>query len=168
MFIIKAKKKKNDLLNKIMLLSKIRTELINDRIAKDICKENNVDEDFLFGVCIKFDDLDVSAKTVDSEIILNNKLIEKSFDIVMRYVIHELVHAIQHCENGGKNKKNNKSKDYLDNPDEVDAFKKQVLYQAENNGNDSAKKYVDGLLEYHDIDGDEKKEKEKELMEEVD
>lgn len=168
MFIIKAKKKKNDLLDKIMLLSKIRAELINDGIAKDICKENNIDEDFLFGVCIKFDDLDVSAKTVDSEIILNNKLIEKSFDIVMRYVIHELVHAIQHCEDSGKNKKNNKSKNYLDNPDEVEAFKKQVLYEAENNGNDSAKKYVDGLLEYHDIDGDEKKEKEKELMEEVD
>lgn len=168
MFIIKAKKKKNDLLDKIMLLSKIRAELINDGIAKDICKENNIDEDFLFGVCIKFDDLDVSAKTVDSEIILNNKLIEKSFDVIMRYVIHELVHAIQHCENEDKKTKKRKNKDYLDNESEIEAFQKQILYQSENNGDSSAEEYVDELLEYHKIKGDKAEKKKEELMEEVD
>ena len=109
MFIVVAKKKEKGLFKKIMLLSKIRAELINDSIAKDICKENSVDKEFLKGVPITFDDIDVAAKTVDSEIILNTKLIKKPFDVIMRYVIHELVHAIQHCETNGKSSKQDKS-----------------------------------------------------------
>lgn len=168
MFIVRAKKKEKNLLQKIMLLSKVRTELMNDSIAKDICKENDIDEEFLAGVPIRFDKLDVSAKTINSEIILNTKLMEKSFDIIMRYVIHELVHAIQHSERNGKRKKEDKSADYLDKESEIEAFQKQVLYESEVNGEKSAEKYVDGLLDYHDIEGKEGKEKKRELMEEVD
>ena len=168
MFIVRAKKKEKNLLQKIMLLSKIRTELINDSIAKDICKENDIDEEFLAGVPITFDELDVSAKTINSEIILNTKLMEKSFDIIMRYVIHELVHAIQHSERNGKSKKEDESADYLDKESEIEAFQKQVLYESEVNGEESAEKYVDGLLDYHDIEGKEGEEKKRELMEEVD
>lgn len=168
MFIVRAKKKENKYLDTIMLLSKIRTELINDSIAKDICEENNVDDKFLAGVCIKFDDLEVSAKTINSEIILNKKLMEKSFDVIMRYVIHELVHAIQHCmKQNKKDKKGDQENHYLDNADEVDAFQKQVLYQSENNGEKSAEKYVDELLDYHEISGENAEKKKKELMEEV-
>ena len=165
MFIVTAKKKEENLLNNIMLLSKIRTELMNDKIAKDICKENEVDDDFLKGVPIRFDDLDVSAKTINSNIILNKKLIEKSFHMIMRYVIHELVHAIQHCDSHKKEDKNDKAVDYLDNKDEVDAFQKQILYDSVVSGKGAAEDYVDGLLDYHDIDGDEAEEKKEELME---
>ena len=168
MFIVVAKKKEKGLFKKIMLLSKIRAELINDSIAKDICKENSVDKEFLKGVPITFDDIDVAAKTVDSEIILNTKLIKKPFDVIMRYVIHELVHAIQHCETNGKSSKQDKSEDYLDKETEVEAFQQQIRYESKVNGEESAKEYVDGLLDYHGIDGKRGDKKKEELMEEVD
>lgn len=168
MFIVMAKKTKKGLLQKIMLLSKVRAELINDSIAKDICKENDVDKDFLKGVPITFKDIDVAAKTIDSEIILNTKLIKKPFDIVMRYVIHELVHAIQHCKANGKSSKKDKSEDYLDKKTEVEAFQQQIRYESKVNGEESAEEYVEGLLDYHGMDGKRGDKKKEELMEEVD
>ena len=168
MFIVKAKKKEKTLFKKIVLLSKIRASLLNDSIAKDICKENDVDETFLLGVPITFDDLDVAAKTIDSESVLNTKLISKPFDTMMRYVIHELVHAIQHCESNGQSSQKDKSEDYLDKETEVEAFKQQIRYESKINGEDSAEQYVDGLLEYHGVDGEEGDKKKEELMKEVD
>ncbi len=167
MFIVKAKKKEKTLFKKIVLLSKIRASLLNDSIAKDICKENDVNETFLLGVPIAFDNLDVAAKTIDSEIILNTKLINKPFNTMMRYVIHELVHAIQHCKSNGKSSQKDKSEDYLDKETEVEAFQQQVRYESKVNGEESAEEYVDGLLEYHGIDGKKGDKKKKELMEEV-
>ena len=77
-------------------LSRIRSELLNDPIAKDIASDLKEDADkFLKCVSISFDELDVSAKTTNGNIILNQKLIDKPFPVMMRYVIHELTHAVQ-------------------------------------------------------------------------
>lgn len=168
MFIIKAKKKEKSLFKKIKLLSKLRTELMNDKIAIDICEENNVDKEFLAGVPIDFDELDVAAKTVNAKIILNESLMEKSFKIMMRYLIHELVHAIQHCEKKGKETKEDKVDEYLDKPSEIEAFQQQVRYEAKENGVGAAEEYLDGLFDHHDLSEKERKEKKEELMEEVD
>ena len=53
-------------------LSSIRTALMNDSVAKEICKENNIGTWFLESVPIRYEDLDVTAKTVNGNIILNN------------------------------------------------------------------------------------------------
>lgn len=158
-----ASKKKNTILDKIMLLAEIRSSLTADKIAKEICKENNIDEEFLFGVPISFDKLDVSAKTIDGSIFLNEKLIEKSFDIVMRYVIHELVHAIQHTDSKSKIKKD-KSEDYLDKETEKEAFTYQIKFDKENRGEKAAEEYVEELLDHHDINGKERDVKKEELL----
>ena len=168
MFIIKSSKKnKDNLFDNIYLLGEIRKALVKDKIAKKICKEHSVSLDFLSGVTIKFDKIKPSAKTVDAEIILNNSLKSKSFEIIMRYVIHEVTHAIQHAKNQNKKKSVDKSKDYLDKETEIEAFQNQIEYDSEQRGEKEAIKYVEDLLDYHDIDGKKREEKKEELLEGV-
>jgi hypothetical protein len=148
-------------------LSKIRTALMNDYVAKEICEENNVGHWFLVSVPIRFEDLKVTAKTVNGNIILNPKLMKKPFEILMRYVIHELVHAIQHIEEYGS-KQTDKKKDYLNREDEIEAFQYQVKYDEDQRGEDKVDEYVDGLLKFHDVPEDQRKDKKKEIMERAD
>jgi len=162
--IIASKKKSNYLKDQMEALSKIRTSLINDNIAKDICKENDVGPLFLRSVPIRFEKLDVTAKTVNGNIILNPKLMNKSFEIMMRYIIHELVHAIQHMDDYDK-KDNDKKKKYLNREDEIEAFQYQLKYDKENRGDEEAEKYVDHLLDFHKIPEDQKEDKKEEIME---
>jgi len=149
------------------VLARIRRELKVEPIVKDILKEKKYPSEILDGIPIKFsDDLDVSAKTVNSEIELNKKLLSEPFEIIMRYVVHELVHAFQHMDKEGK-KDNNKAKDYLDNPDEVEAFSTQVAYDAKERGEDAAIEYVEDLIEYHEIPEGDKVQKKEELTEKM-
>ena len=163
--VIASKQKKNSLMDKMTLLSKIRKALINDKIAKKICKEKGVGEWFLKGVPIDFGEIKPSAKTVDSSIILNNKLMDKPFNIMMRYVIHELTHSIQHVQDQESKRD---TEEYLDRPTEIEAFKNQIEYDADKRGEDKAEEYVDGLLDFHDIKGKERKDKKDELLEDLD
>ena len=168
MFIIKTAKKKKTILDKIIALSEVRSHLINDNIAKDICRESGFDEDFLLGVPLSFGDLDVSAKTVNGSIILSDNLLEKSFDILMRYVIHELVHATQHASDISKSKDDD-VKDYLDKDTEIEAFQRQIEYDSKKNPDD-VEDYVEELIEYHNVGpgSEEREDKKEELMKEVD
>ena len=70
-------------------LSRIRTALMNDYVAKEICEENNMGSWFLASVPIRFEDLKVTAKTVNGNIVLNPKLIKKPFKILKIYLINE-------------------------------------------------------------------------------
>jgi len=163
---ITSSKKNNELLDEITTLSKIRNALLNDKIARKICKEKGMGEWFLAGVPIKFDKIKQSAKTVDSHIILNKSLLKKSFDIIMRYVIHELTHSIQHVQNFRKKDTKKDKEDYLDKDTEVEAFKYQVEFDAENRGQEKAEKYVEDLLDYHKLKGKDRADKKDELLDE--
>ncbi len=136
---------------------------MNDKIAKKICKEKGVGEWFLAGVPIKFDKMKQSAKTVDSRIILNRKLLKKDFDIIMRYVIHELTHSIQHVQDYEKRSKM-EEKEYLDKDTEVEAFRYQIEFDSKNRGKHKAEEYVEELLDYHDITGKDREDKKDELL----
>ena len=148
-------------------LSEIRSEILNDPIAKDIASELGDDsEDFLKCVSISFDDLDVSAKTLNGNIILNQKLMEKPSPVMMRYVIHELTHAVQHIMNNGS-KSNKSNDDYLEKDSEVEAFQRQVEYHASSVSKKDAEKYIDDLLEYHDTPKKKYKPIKEDLLERV-
>ncbi len=163
---ITSSKKSNHLLDEITALSKIRSALLNDKVAKKICKEKGIGEWFLAGVPIKFDKIKQSAKTVDSNIILSKNLLKKSFDIMMRYVIHELTHSIQHVQNFRKKDVKKDKEDYLDKDTEVEAFKYQIEFDVENRGKGKADEYVEDLLDYHDIKGKDRADKRDELLDE--
>jgi len=82
----------------------------------------------------------------------------------MRYIIHELVHAIQHIDEYGK-KQTDKRKDYLNREDELEAFQYQVKFDEEHRGEDEAEKYVNRLLSFHDVPKNKRQEKKEEIME---
>ena len=164
--VIASKNKNNKLMSQMESLSKIRTSLMNDSIAKEICKENGIGTWFLASVPIRYEEIEVTAKTVNGNIILNPKLMQKSFKIIMRYVIHELVHAIQHVKDYGK-KQDDKRKDYLNREDEIEAFQYQVTYDNQTRGEEQAEKYVENLLDFHDISSDKREDKKEEIMEKV-
>jgi hypothetical protein len=160
---ITASKKSSQLFDEITILSKIRKALLNDKIAKKICKEKNVGEWFLEGVPITFDEIKQSAKTFDSNIILNRSLMQKPFDIMMRYVIHELTHSIQHVQKL-RSEKTDDNEGYLDKDTEIEAFRYQVEFDEENRGRGKAEEYVEDLLDYHDIKGPDRADKKDELL----
>ena len=147
-------------------LSKIRSEILNDPIAKDIASDLKEDsEKFLKSVSISFDELEVSAKTQNGNIILNQKLMDKPFQVMMRYVIHELTHAVQHILNDGS--KGNDDDSYLEKDSEVEAFQRQIEYQADNSSIKETKKYVDKLIDYHETPKRKEESIKKDLLERV-
>lgn len=170
MIIVFAKKEKsNDRLeNTIELLAKIKDELKNSEIAKQICGKYGYEIDIIDGIPIEFiDGLDSSAKTINSKIQINDELMDAPFEKVMRYAIHELTHALQHMQRYGKEDPHS-GKEYLDRGDEIEAFQFQVEYESENVGKNEAETYVDELLEYHEIPEEDREDKKEELMNRVD
>lgn len=163
MIIILATKPNNELKDLIEILAEIKQELKLNEIAKDICNEYGFDTDIIDGISIVFeDDLGASAKTTDSKIQLSSNLLDEEFEVIMRYAVHELVHALQHMERTEFDPYENH--DYLDRPDELEAFQYQLEYEGEARGEDKAEEYVNDLLEYHEIPDDEKGEKKEELL----
>jgi len=168
MIIVIAKNKSTTKLeDTIQLISEIKEELKGHDIAKEICKKYDFKIDIIDGISIEFaEDLDASAKTINSKILLSDELIDAPFEKIMRYAIHELVHALQHMKRYGQEDPY-KDDQYLDRPDELEAFQHQIQYEAETTGNHNAEEYVDELLEYHEISGEEKEDKKEELLEKV-
>lgn len=124
-------------------------------------EEYGIPLSYLDDVSVEFADLDVSAKTKDEKIYINKKLIEKGQDPT-HYLVHELVHFLQqHTDKADPHKH---EKEYLDRETEMEAFQSQVDYKKREESPEKAEDYVDGLLDYHDVDGKEREDKKEELM----
>jgi hypothetical protein len=167
MIVVIADKIGDQIQESIELLSRIRSELKKSQIAKEICKEHGFDIDIIDGIPIDFsDEIETSARTVNSAIELNSQLMDEDFEVMMRYAIHELVHALQHMKMEGMEAF--EGHEYLDRPDELEAFQYQVEYESEVNGPDEAEEYVDNLIEYHEIPPESQQEKKEELLDKTD
>lgn len=130
------------------------------------CEEYGENLNFANKINIYFDpNLDVSAKTVNGEIFLNDKLYDKPWDVQMRYVIHEMTHCLQQ-KNGKVNGKVDKDR-YLDDENEQEAFSAQISYMCEHDSAEEVQEYIENLLTHHDIKGKERKEKAKKLTEDL-
>ena len=166
MIIVLAKaEKKVDLKNEVEILKKVRQELKKDPVAKKIFKDFNKSIDLLDGIPIDIsDEIDVSAKTINSRIILNKKLLDEPFKILMRYAVHELVHALQHIDSKESGDQYSNYK-YLDRPDELEAFQYQIEYDKNKRGEEEVVEYVEELLDYHEVPEEEQNEKKDELLE---
>lgn len=124
---------------------------------KDLIKKYKKDPDIIDGVSIRFcDDLDTTARTTNGEVCLNIKLLKREEDVVLRYILHEMVHVFQHMKNEGKKiKKKDKSK-YLFDEREVEAFTYQLDYQEDEE--DNVPEYLEHLFDFHKLEDDEKGE----------
>ena len=148
-------------------IKKLKEGVKKEQEFLDKCKEYGISPDFVGGVEISFDDdLDVSAKTINGEIFLNGALFDADNWIdQIRYTLHELIHCMQQ-EAGKVNEKTN-NEDYLDDPNEVEAFQAQIAYMADHESPKEIQEYLEQLLDHHNIQGKERREKIKELTEEI-
>lgn len=139
----------------------MKSKIKDDHEVKEKFEEYGVPLSELDSVSVEFADLDVSAKTKDEKIYINKQLIEKGEDPT-HYLVHELVHYLQQSTDNVDHNKH--KKEYLDRETEMEAFQSQVDYKKRDESPEEAEEYVDGLLEYHDIEGDDKEEKKDELL----
>jgi hypothetical protein len=146
-------------------VKKLKKKVKNEESFVEKCKEYNADPCFIDNVHISFEPLDVSAKTVNGRIFLNEKLLDGSEEEQMRYIVHEAVHVMQQ-ENGKVNGKTDKD-DYLDDKNEQEAFQAQISYMSDHDDPEEIQTYIEHLLDHHDIEGKERSEKAKKLLEDA-
>jgi len=168
MFLVLAKKdKKISIKKQIEIISKVKIFLKKDDVVKDIFNQYNKNIKDMDGISISFEkNLDVTAKTIDGKIILNTSLMDENFNIICRYVVHELTHVFQHMEKEFS-KKQKKEEKYLDRPEEIEAFQNQVKFDSKKRSRKEAIKYIEDLLSYHKIKKEERKEKKKQLLDKL-
>lgn len=127
-------------------------------------KEYNVPVDKIDDVFVKFDDLDVSAKTKNRKIYLNRKMLGPDSEIKdpTHYLAHELTHWLQQICN---NTQGHAVEDYLSKPTEEEAFQVQIDFKERNEGEREADRYVEELLDHHDKTGKEREKIKEKLTE---
>lgn len=142
--------------------------LKTDKTMMEVFKKYDVSIDELQYIPIYFGELDVSAKTSHGMIVLNFKLIENgSFFEDYSYIVHEVTHWLQQTT-ADKPTKSSAGEDYLDNKYEQESFQRQIQFIADQLSEQKAHKYVDNLLDYHEIENKkERKEKEKIFKEKI-
>ena len=151
-----------------ILTDAIKESAKKEKAIQDMLKEYDLDDSIIDHVQIKFEPLDVSAKTVDGVIVLNDKLLASKWKEIIKYFSHEMTHVGQQLTSDVNV---NKGKSYLDDPNELSAFRTQIDYM-EGKGHDEMiyspeeiQTYIEGLLNHHGIEGPERKEKIQELLE---
>ncbi len=140
------------------MLNKMRAFLKKDSVVQKMFKEYNLDINEVDYIPMKFDNIDVSAKTEHGIIIFNYKLLsDKDFLKDYSYGVHEMTHF---CQQTGRTEPTQSSDDgdYLSNKFEQEGFAAQVEYIANHEGEDTAKEYVDDLLDHHEIKSKPKKD----------
>lgn len=142
-------------------MSQLRKRLKNTKTARRLCAKYGEEPEFIDNVPIRFEPLDVSAKTVDGEVILNERLLEGEVRDVLRYLVHELTHCLQ--QKHGKVDGESKAGDYLDDPNEIEAFKAQIDDMETRYSPAEIQEYLDGLMDHHGLKGKERRDKIKEL-----
>lgn len=152
------------------LLSKIeeaKIALKEDSTYKEMCKEFKADPDIINLIPVRFGEIDTSAKTIKGIIILNKKLLkDDNFRNNFHYLLHEISHYLQSLSHPTKGATDG---EYLDNEDEIEAFTYQIEYMDEQFGDEEVDKYMEHLLNHHDIeDKEEREEKKEELSERCD
>jgi hypothetical protein len=150
------------------LINEAKAYLKTSQTMIDICDEYGVSVDYVDLIPTRFEKLDVSAKTNHGIVLLNFKLLEDgSFYGDYGYLVHEYSHFFQQCLNA-KPTKGTSGEGYLDNKFEIEGFQNQIKYMDEEFGKEEAEKYVDKLVDYHDLKGNKKEDKKDELLDLVD
>lgn len=141
---------------------------IKERVKKhDALKEAfdkyGLDIDEVDDIPVCFADVDVSARTDHGIIYLNWGLLDEGFPKNDHYLAHEMTHFAQQTTGDGPTE-GSTDDTYLDNKYEQEGFQVQTEYLSETKGDDVAEKYIDNVLDYHEVPKDEKSEKKKELL----
>lgn len=137
--------------------------LKKNKVMQEICDKYDFDIEDLDLIPVKFDDIDVSAKTDKGVVTLNFRLLEDGdFFKDFGYLVHEFGHHIQQSYEPTKSADDG---DYLLNPAEQEAFQYQIKYMDDQFGKEEAENYVEQVLDHHDVNNKkERNHKENILM----
>ncbi len=146
------------------LIDKLRDRLRDDETVQRMFKEYGVEIEEIYLIPMTFAELDVSAKTDHGVIYYNYELLaDGDFEEDFQYGVHEMTHWLQQTA-GDKPTQSADDGSYLDNPFEQEGFQNQLEYAAREFGEDKAEKYVDDLLDHHEIDSKKEKKKKKDVL----
>lgn len=147
------------------LLDAIKLLLKDHPVVQKMFDEFDVDREHIVNMPLEFGKLDVSAKTKNGRVYLNEKLIDDgNFKDDLHYVVHEARHWLQQTNGDARKYKAQGDEEYLDLPAEVEAFKDQIAFMKRFYGEKEARTYLDKLLDFHEFEGEDRKRKYKELM----
>lgn len=142
----------------ISLISEIKDELKRNKIVKTVARKYGLYEDLdsiIDGIAMFFgSDFPESGKTTDGRVGINDKFLDDK-EKALRYAIHEFTHVCQHIVNEGKPKpkasQSNKSSDYLDDPNEQEAFGNFCKQLEADEGEEAKHDYICELLNMHNV-----------------
>lgn len=144
------------------LINKYKDEIKSSNAVKKLFENKGIELGFVDYIPIRFGKLDVSARTEKGIIILNYNLLDKP-ETIPHYIVHEITHWLQQCFSDGPTQGSAEGK-YLDNEYEIEAFQYQTDFLEETKGDKVADKYVNKVLDHHDMRGEERKEKKDEIL----
>lgn len=147
------------------IINKLKDKIRDNEIVTDMFEEYGVDIDELDLIPIAFSDIEVSARTDHGIIYLNYKLLEDGdLDKDDHYFVHEITHFLQQTT-GTKPTQGASDGDYLENEFEQEGFQNQTQYLSQTRGDEAAKKYIDKVLDHHEVeDPKERIKKRKDLL----
>jgi hypothetical protein len=146
--------------NRRRLAHRIREALKHEKPVLDAMRKHGLGESVIDETKIEFEPLDVSAKTVDGVVILNEKLLDGEWREILRYASHEMIHRFQQLTSDVSKEGN---KDYLDQDGEIEAFRTQREVMEEMYDPVEVQRYLENLVDYHGLKGKERLEKIREL-----
>lgn len=146
-------------------IKRLKEALKKEPIVKRIFKKYDRSPDELDNISIKFAPLEVSAKTINGNVILNENMKDEDDEHILAYMIHETSHAADHKFGScGENEEPINDDNYLDSPAEQKAFKAQLEYKLDNESKEEVKKYLTMLFDRYDLSRKERQVKLKELL----
>lgn len=150
-----SKSKQKDLVEQVINL------LSEHQLVQNLFRKFDIDPEYIHNIKIEFGDIGVSAKANRNGIVVNKKFLEDG-NIVddLHYIVHELVHALQYMTGIVDKVKGLNFKHYLDNPLELQAFREQIKFIKEYKNQKEADKYLEQLLDFHEINGKQRDLKE--------
>jgi uncharacterized FlaG/YvyC family protein len=111
-----------------------------------------------------FADLDVSATTDHGIIYFNIKLLDDGdFEKDDHYMAHELQHYCDQCTGTHPTQGSNEG-EYLDNPTEIKGFNAQTKFISETRNEAAAEKYIEQVLDHHEVNDNKEREQRKEQL----
>lgn len=147
----------NKKIEKTELIEQVINLLKEQPVVKTMFDRFEIDPEYIHKIQIKFGPIDVSAKATREGITINEKFLEDG-NVVddLHYIVHELVHALQYLAGYVDKVKVLKFEHYLDNPLELQAFREQIRFIKDYKGQEQADEYLNDLLDFHGIDGEER------------
>lgn len=145
----------------LKLIQRAKDFLKRNEVMQEICHKYDFDINDIDLIPVKFDDIDVSARTDKGVVTLNWRLLEDGdFFKDIGYLVHEFGHYIQQSNQPTQSADDG---DYLSNPSEQESFQYQIKFIDGQFGDEEADNYTEQVLDHHDESGKER-EKKKDIL----